>query len=258
MDVVFDGYLACEKYNWQGTLSGGFFNSIIGNKDCKQTTDDFGYIVIEDDVWYFTGVTSVNSDRSNIGFIITNARTGEYKFYPVIGAEEHSAMTAAQGEVQEKSYVASFPALINVRGQATYIMVLKDQGGLVKLYAMVNVEQYNIVATGATQEAAKAAYLSRLVAEGVLSENDKPQPPADTTEIRTLKISSITPVTTGGETYLYMTCTDASLNKKLLLRALISENETVLFLTEGDSAVFTLAKTSNESIYDVLSFSLPE
>ena len=67
VDIVYDGYLACEKYDWYGTLSGGFINSIIGNKGCKQTTDDFGYIMLDDDVWYFTGVTSVTSDASNIG-----------------------------------------------------------------------------------------------------------------------------------------------------------------------------------------------
>ncbi len=150
VDIVFDGYLACQKYDWHGLYSGGFFNSIIGNKGCKQTTDDFGYIMLDDDVWYFTGVTSVTEDASNIGFILSNARTGQYKFYPVIGAEEHSAMGAAEGQVQEKGYVASFPSLINVSGQPSYIMVLKDANGLVKLYAIVNVQQYNIVATGET------------------------------------------------------------------------------------------------------------
>ena len=151
VDTVFTGDLATQKYNWYGTLSGGYFNSIIGNKNCRQTTDDYGYIVIDDDVWYFTGVTSVTNDESNIGFILSNARTGEYKYYSVVGAEEYSAMAAAEGEVQEKGYQASFPSLINVEGNPTYIMVLKDSGGLVKLYAAVNVEQYNIVTTAATQ-----------------------------------------------------------------------------------------------------------
>lgn len=258
IDVVYDGYLATEKYNWKGTLSGGFFNSIIGNKDCKQTTDDFGYIVIGDDVWYFTGVTSVNSDQSNIGFIISNARTGEYKFYPVIGAEEHSAMTAAQGEVQEKNYVASFPALINVKGEATYIMVLKDQGGLVKLYAMVNVEQYNIVATGVTQEDAKAAYLARLISEGVLSPEDKPLPPADETVTRSVQIEGITPVVTGGETYLYLTGKVAVSNEKIILRAKVTDDERILFLSVGETVSFTLAETETTAVYDVVSFVLPE
>lgn len=257
IDVVYDGNLATEKYNWKGTLSGGFFNSIIGNKDCKQTTDNFGYIVIGDDVWYFTGVTSVNSDQSNIGFIISNARTGEYKFYPVIGAEEHSAMTAAQGEVQEKNYVASFPALVNVKGEATYIMVLKDQGGLVKLYAMVNVEQYNIVATGTTQEEAKAAYLARLVSEGILSPEEELPPPADQTLEATVHIERITPVVTGGETYLYLTGKAVGTNEKMILRAKIASDERILFITEGDNVAFILTETDTAGVYSVVSFELP-
>ena len=251
IDVVYDGYLASEKYNWQGTLSGGFWNSIIGNKDCKQTTDDFGYIVLEDDVWYFTGVTSVNSDRSNIGFILSNARTGEYKFYPVIGAEEHSAMAAAQGEVQEKGYVASFPALVNVRGKATYIMVLKDSGGLVKLYAMVNVEQYGIVATGATQEAAKRAYLEKLVTEGVLSPEDEPLPPAADSVTLTLTVDAITPVVLEGESYLYLRGEANGI--QCLVRAKIATNETVLFLNAGDTVTLCAEKTATERVYTLVS-----
>ena len=170
IDNVYDGYLACEKYDWYGLLSGGFWNSIVGNVGCKETTDDFGYIVIEDDVWYFTGVTSVTADESNIGFIISNARTGEYKFYPVVGAEEYSAMGAAEGEVQEKGYTASFPSLVNIAGEATYIMVLKDANSIVKLYALVNVENYGIVATGATQDEVMQAYKALLVQNVVIEE----------------------------------------------------------------------------------------
>ena len=159
VDIVYDGYLATEKYNWHGTLSGGYINSIIGNVGCKMATDDFGYIVIDDDVWYFTGVTSaVSNDKSNIGFILSNARTGEYKFYSVIGAEEHSAMDAAEGEIQEKGYVASFPSLVNIAGQPTYIMVLKNNAGIVERYALVNVQNYSLVAIGTTQAEAMAEY----------------------------------------------------------------------------------------------------
>ena len=251
IDVVYDGDLATEKYNWKGLYSGGFFNSIIGNKDCKQTTDDYGYIVIGDDVWYFTGVTSVNSDRSNIGFIITNARTGEYKFYPVIGAEEHSAMSAAEGEVQEKGYVASFPALINVRGEATYIMVLKDSGGLVKLYAMVNVEQYNVVATGTTQDEAKANYLARLTTEGILAPEAKPEPPAPDT--LTLTLDAITPVTTGGETLLYLRGKTAA-GETVLVKAHVAADERVLFLSVGDTVDVSVYPTETTGVYTLVSF----
>ena len=175
VDAVYSGDLAEQKYNWFGTLSGGFINSIIGNKDCKQTTDDYGYIVIGDDVWYFTGVTSVTSDESNIGFIISNARTGEYKYYPVVGAEEYGAMHAAEGIVQEKGYTASFPSLVNVSGQATYIMVLKDASGYVRLYALVNVEHPSIVATAPNQPEAMKAYKELLVENEIVEGESCPR-----------------------------------------------------------------------------------
>lgn len=174
VDSVYDGHLLTKKYNWHGMLSGGYINSIIGQKGCKQATDDFGYKIIGDDVWVYTGVTSANGDQSNIGFVMMNQRTSEARYYQVSGAEEHSAMSAAEGEVQEKGYKASFPSLINVSGTPTYIMVLKDAGGLVKLYAMVNVEQYNIVATATSQTKVFEEYKTLLASDGKLEteEND--------------------------------------------------------------------------------------
>ena len=93
----------------------------------------------------FTGVTSVVSDESNIGFVLMNSRTGEIRYYAIPGAEEYSVMRSAEGEVQHLGYSASFPSVINIDGQPTYIMVLKDKGGLVRQYALTHVERYNIV-----------------------------------------------------------------------------------------------------------------
>ena len=66
IDIVYTGDLACQKYNWLGLYHDGFWNSVIGKIDCRQTTDDFGYITLGDDVWYFTGVTSLSNDASNL------------------------------------------------------------------------------------------------------------------------------------------------------------------------------------------------
>ncbi len=255
VDAVYSGDLAEEKYNWHGTLSGGFWNSVIGNKDCKQTTDDYGYIVIGDDVWYFTGVTSVTADESNIGFIISNARTGEYKYYPVVGAEEYSAMRAAEGEVQEKGYVASFPSLINVKGQATYIMVLKDAGGLVKLYALVNVEQYGIVATGDTQAKAMQAYKELLAQNGVIDDAGDGAIDANKyTQTITGRISAIKTVTVEGNTLFYIT-----LEGGRTYRAAIERdgdgyrNEGLIFFKEGDFVAITYYATNSaiQEIYGI-------
>ncbi len=254
IDCVFDGYLALEKYDWKGLLSGGFINSIIGNKDCKQTPDDFGYIVIEDDVWYYTGVTSVNSDMSNIGFIISNARTGQYKFYSVIGAEEHSAMSAAEGEVQEKGYEASFPALINVSGKATYIMVLKDAGGLVKLYALVNVEKYSIVATGETQQKAMQKYKELLIEDGIINKDDLP--PSDDTVETDITIEGTQIIALDGNSYIYIFASYE--NERCIFKASVSENEALLLAEVGDILHIKATPTDTARIFDIVKWSLPK
>lgn len=250
IDNVFDGYLASEKYDWYGTLSGGYWNSVFGNVDCKRTTDDFGYIVIEDDVWYFTGVTSVTADESNIGFIISNARTGEYKYYPVVGAEEYSAMNAAQGEVQEKGYVASFPSLINVEGRPTYIMVLKDSGGLVKLYALVDVQKFSVVATGETQTEAKAAYLELLVKENLITPEEKPEVEV---QKEIVLVTNVRLATIGGETLVYINATNAYGTPMIYKRAL-SQDESMMLITPDQYLEISYVPTDNQNIREIVAW----
>lgn len=252
IDMVYTGRLASEKYDWYGLYSKGYLNSIIGNKDCKVTTDDFGYIMIGDDVWFFTGVTSITSDESNIGFIISNARTGEYKFYPIIGAEEYSAMRSAEGEVQEKRYTASFPSLINISGKATYIMVLKDDAGIVRLYALVNVEQYTIVATGETQESAKRAYVERLKQEGIIEDtivDDDPDLPIVMN--KEITVADIKMPVVSGDTVVYITDEQGILYKEKL-----SDNESLILLKIGEKIEIYYADTDIEEIKQLVSFKI--
>ena len=250
VDNVFTGTLASQKYDWFGTLKNGYWNSIIGNKDCKVTTDDYGYIVIGDDVWFFTGVTSVVSDESNIGFIISNARTGEYKFYPVTGAEEYSAMHSAEGQVQEKGYVASFPSLINVSGEATYIMVLKDSAGLVKLYALVNVENYAIVATGSTQTEAKEEYLKLLKQNGLIDKIPEKEEVEDSNSAdATVEIADIRVYTVGGESVFYITDADGHIYKQRLC-----DDESLIILKNGDIVNIKYKLDNNALVREMISF----
>ncbi len=248
IDVVFYGDLICEQYNWFGMYKNGFMNSQFGKKDCKQVTtyytsdeedisedetpvSDYGYVAKDGDIWIYTGVTSVNGDSSNIGFLLANERTGESFYYAVAGADEKSAMSAAEGEVQEKGYQASFPSLINIDGNPTYIMVLKDSGGLVKLYAAVNVEQYNLVTTAATQAECIAKYKELLGIEEKAEESDE-------TEEVTVKISSIKYIDIDGNTYIYLI--DANEN---IYKAKASTHEKMLLLNEGDKVKLTLSGT---------------
>ena len=243
IDVVFYGDLICEQYNWYGTLQNGYINSLFAKKDCKQVTtyysseeetddetpvSDYGYVAKDGDIWIYTGVTSVNGDSSNIGFLLANERTGESRYYSIAGADEKSAMAAAEGEVQETGYQASFPSLINIDGHPTYIMVLKDSGGLVKLYATVNVEQYNIVTTAATQAECIKKYKSALGIES----DDIP----DDIKEKTIVIASIKYIDIDGNTYIYLI--DGNND---IFKAKASTHEQMLLLNVGDEVKISYA-----------------
>lgn len=167
VDNLYNADLIMEQYDYYGLYHNGFFNSIFGQKEVTVTTDGYNYIAMGDDVYVYTGVTSTGGDQSNIGFILTNQRTKETTYYTCAGATEYSAMASANGELQNLRYEATFPLLLNVGGQPTYFMAMKDAAQLVKKYAMVNVQQYHIVATGDTVGECEKNYLNLLSASGV-------------------------------------------------------------------------------------------
>ena len=168
VDRVYASDLIMEQYDYYGLYQNGFLNSLFGQRDVTQTTEGYNYIAIDDDVYMYTGVTSVTSDQSNIGFLLSNQRTKETFFYPVAGATEASAQASAQSQVQQMRYVATFPLLLNIADQPTYFMSLKGDDGLVKMYAMVNVQQYQIVETGQTVADCEANYRRALVDNGLI------------------------------------------------------------------------------------------
>lgn len=167
VDQVYSSDMIMEQLIYNGKYRSGFFNSIFGQKGVLQPTDGYNYLAINDDVYLYTGITSVTSDESNVGFVLTNLRTKETKYYAIPGAEEYSAMESAEGQVQHLKYSATFPLLLNISDRPTYFMSLKDGAGLVKMYAFVDVSQYQIVGTGSSVEEARADYISKLKNENL-------------------------------------------------------------------------------------------
>lgn len=173
IDRAYSADLLIELYDYHGTLKHGYINSILGQKDCLVTTDEYNYLAIDDDVWVYTGVTSVSGDQSNVGFVLMNQRTMETKFYAIEGATERSAMDSAEGQVQNLKYVATVPLLLNINGEPTYFIALKDNAGLVKKYAMVNVQKYQVVGIGNTVEECEEEYRKLLLKEGLQEQKDE-------------------------------------------------------------------------------------
>ena len=167
IDRAYSADLLVELYDYYGSLKHGYFNSVLGQKDSLETTNGYNYLALDDDVWVYTGVTSVSGDQSNVGFVLMNQRTMETKFYKVEGATEESAMSSAEGQVQNLGYQATFPLLLNISGEPTYFVALKDDAGLVKKYAMVNVQKYQIVAVGDSVSACEKSYASLMNENGI-------------------------------------------------------------------------------------------
>ncbi len=203
MDHVYDADMIMEQYDYYGMYHNGFINSMFGQRDVTLTTEGYNYIAIGDDVYMYTGVTSVTSDQSNIGFILSNQRTKETHFYSVSGATEASAQASAQSQVQQMNYIATFPLLLNIADQPTYFMALKGNDGLVKMYAMVNVQQYNIVETGGTVAECEANYRRTLADNGLISDSESEAAPSDQEEASGV-VAEIRTAVLDGNSYYFL------------------------------------------------------
>ena len=222
IDQVYSAGLIIEQIDDWGMYKRGFINSVFSQNGVVQTTDGYNYLVMDDDVYMYTGITSVSTDESNIGFVLTNLRTKETNFYQVPGAEEYSAMASAEGQVQQMKYVSSFPLLINLNNRPTYLLSLKDNAGLVKMYAFVDVVDYQkVVVTDSTLgiEAAANNYLNNVNISGNGSGGNT----------REITVKSITNASIDGNTYYYIVDTD---NNKYKVSIKISNK--LPFVTSGD------------------------
>ncbi|MDI9472894.1 MAG: exopolysaccharide biosynthesis protein [Tissierellia bacterium] len=160
VDRVYPSEMIMSQLDMKGLYQGGFFNSIIGQKNVTQTTEGYNYISLDTDIYQVTGVTSVRADTSNLGFYYINLRTKETKFYSVPSATEISAMASAKGAVQEKNYTPTFPVLLNLGGDPVYFMSLKDAAKVAKLYALVDAVDFTKVIVEDTVSEALRVYAS--------------------------------------------------------------------------------------------------
>lgn len=237
VDHVYNADLIISQYDNHGRYIHGFINSLFGQRDVTVTTDGYNYIALNDDVYMYTGITSVVSDESNIGFILSNQRTKETRFYSVAGAEEYSAMDSARGQVQQMNYTATFPLLLNIADQPSYFMALKDAAGLVKMYAMVNVSQYQIVATGSSVADCESSYRLMLARNGLISDSDTDVKPTGQGQV-TGTIAEIRSAVVEGNTWYYLRLQDGSVYYAISA----ADDKNAVILSVGDQVTVTFAE----------------
>ncbi len=236
VDHVYEADLVIDQLNDWGKYKGGFFNSLFRQKGVVATTEGYNYIVMNDDVYLTTGITSVVRDESNVGFVLVNLRTKETKLYDVPGAEEYSAMASAEGQVQQMKYTATFPILINLNNKPTYIISLKDNAGLVKMYAFVDLVDYQkVVVTDSSKGIKKAAknYLANEVNT------------VDIQKEATIEIKSINNINIDGNTYIYITDKD---NNKYKASIRVDEEKLPFIKVNDKLKIKYIENTLNEII----------
>ncbi len=238
VDQVYNSDMILEQLIYNGKYRSGFFNSIFGQRGVLQPTDGYNYLAMDDDVFLYTGMTSVTSDESNVGFVLTNLRTKATKFYTIPGAEEYSAMSSAEGQVQHLNYTATFPLLLNVSDRPTYFMSLKDAAGLVKMYAFVDVNQYQIVGTGNSVESARADYISKLKTENVTE-----TPETEPSELSGV-IEKINSAVVEGNTVYYIKLAD---NENIYTVA-VTKSDLLPFAAKGQEVKITVNGNRIETI----------
>ena len=243
VDHVYDADMIMEQYDYYGMYHNGFINSMFGQRDVTLTTEGYNYIAIGDDVYMYTGVTSVTSDQSNIGFILSNQRTKETHFYSVSGATEASAQASAQSQVQQMNYIATFPLLLNIADQPTYFMALKGNDGLVKMYAMVNVQQYNIVETGGTVAECEANYRRTLADNGLISDSESEAAPSDQEEAIGV-VAEIRTAVLDGNSYYFLRLE----GQEVFYAVNAAENPLAVILNAGDQVTVTYTAGESGSI----------
>ncbi len=270
IDRVFDSDLIVQQYDYYGRYRNGFWNSILGQKNVINTTSGYNYIAKDDDVWMYTGVTSVTADQSIIGFVLVNQRTKEAVYYNVTGGTEASAQSAAEGRVKDLGYTATFPLLLNIGGEPTYFLSLKDVSSgssIVQQYALINVKQYNnnkMGANGRDLAECLSIYKNALESTGIKvdinpedvidvsnkdsedeegKETDKTEPVTpDEDGTVTGKVTEIREAVKGGETYYYIKLD--SVEAYYVISA--TKAEEAVILNKGDSV--TIKASGNGKI----------
>lgn len=226
VDRIYPESLVMDEVDNHGSLQSGFINSILGQKNVTVTSEGYNYLEQNGDIYIYSGITSVNEDASNLGFVLVNLRTHDAMKIASAGANEYSAMSSAQGEVKNFGYTSTFPLLVNVSGSPVYMMSLKDDNGLIKMYAMVDATNYQKVATIESDEGfdtLKKKFLS------LSSQEDVDE---DELESKTITIQSQQVFNVEGKTKCFIVDQDGQRYKVTLT----SKNEDILaFIKIGDT-----------------------
>lgn len=241
VDRVYPADMIQKQLYDNGQYERGFINSKIKQDGVTKPTEGYNYITMDNDIYLYTGITSVLADESNIGFVFVNMRTKETKFYPVSSAEEFSVMESAAGTVQEKRYTATFPILINLYNRPTYFLALKDGAQLTKMYSLIDAQSYQKVAVGTTIEETLENY-QKIISDLGIGQIDK--------KIRQITIAEVQNVVLDGNTMYYI----KSQEDDMIYTVSIEVDPYIAFIKQGDKLEVSGAEIGKSFVINDIKF----
>lgn len=232
--------------NW-GRLIHGFWNTFFSKTEMTKKTDLTLTVYVNGDCYYFTGMTSVGTDESCSGFIMVNTRNKHAQICHISGATESAAMKSAEGLVSDFGYKSTEPLPININGIATYAMGLKDEEGLLKAFAFVNVENYSIAAKGASLAEASRAYIQSVARNSSTHVVSSDEAYGYTYEGKVQRISN---VVEDGSTYYYLVVEG---EEEKIFTASYMVSEELAVTRDGDTVKITYVDDKNGTV-DIITF----
>lgn len=244
-------FIEKQLNNW-GIYVHGFLNTgWFGTKtDVIKKTDLTLTVYMNDDCYYFTGMTSVGDDDACVGFAMVNTRNKKFKMCYMSGATENAAMKSAEGLVSNYGWTSTEPLPLNVNGIPTYLMSLKDEEGLTKSYAMVNIETYSLSAKGETLAEVSKNYIKKVAKSGTNSVVSSEESYSYTLEGKVAKISS---VVEDGSTYYYLIIDSENGPNNAIFTASYSISEELPVTKEGDDVIVKYIDDKNGT-FDIIEF----
>jgi hypothetical protein len=234
-----------------GELVHGWFNP--SDEGRLKPSGEMVFVDGNNNSYWYTGVTNYKAaDTSVSGFLLVDARSKKARLYQISGASEETAQKAATGVIPEKHYGATYPLPFSIDKVPTYVMSLKDDTGIARAYAMVSIENYQVLAVGDTLTSTLRAYQARVSGDATKLQANTGNVKV---EVITSSVERIASDTHSGMTIYYVTVQgDAKhlftggidLSEKLPLTH--AGDRVELSYVEGDTTVANLKSFDNQSI----------
>lgn len=247
VDIIQPKWIIEDQIDNWGELIHGFWNTIATKSDMTKKTALTLTVYVNGDCYYFTGMTSVGADEACSSFIMVNTRNKHAQIAYIGGATENAAMKSAEGLVSDFGYKSTEPLPLNVNGIPTYVMGLKDEEGLLKAYAMVNVENYSIAAKGASLAEANRAYIQSVARNSSTHIVASDEAYGYTYEGKVERISN---VVEDGSTYYYLVVEG---EKEKIFTASYMVSEELAVTRDGDTVKITYVDDKNGTV-DIITF----